>query len=176
MTLLRAMILLSDYIIPQITSYILPCTGMTHQKALNTGIIASILLVAAILTTTTTTATNVQASNNNDCAEKEIFGELLCGANEAISGYNEGVKDGKQAALDSKSNDCPRSNDVSGYCLGFGSGWNKITNAQNDLNEANSNNDGDSNNNNNGNNGDDGEFVQPRTIDQTPKRVIGDNN
>ena len=51
MTLLRAMILLSDYIIPQITSYILPCTGMTHQKALNTGIIASILLVAAILTT-----------------------------------------------------------------------------------------------------------------------------
>ena len=88
--------ILSDYIIPQITSYILPCIhiyGMTHQKVLKTGIIASILLVAAILTTTTTTATNVQASNN-DCAEKEIIGELLCGANEAVRGYNEGVSDG----------------------------------------------------------------------------------
>jgi len=36
--------------------------GMTHQKALKTGIIAAILLVAAILTTTTTTATNAQAT------------------------------------------------------------------------------------------------------------------
>jgi len=57
--------ILSDYIILQITSYILPYIhmyGMTHQKALKTGIIAAILLVAAILTTTTTTATNAQAT------------------------------------------------------------------------------------------------------------------
>ena len=174
--------ILSDYIIPQITSYILPCAhmyGMTHQKALKTGIIAAILLVAAILTTTM--ATNVQASNNNDCAEKEIFGELLCGANEAISGYNEGVSDGKRAALDGESNDCPQSNDASGYCLGFGSGWNRVTNAQETLNDANSNDDNDGNNNdddNNGNREDDGEFVPERVISQSdvPKRIIGDNN
>jgi hypothetical protein len=40
--------------------------GMTHQKALKTGIIASIVLVAAILTTATTTATNAQAVVEDD--------------------------------------------------------------------------------------------------------------
>jgi hypothetical protein len=138
--------------------------GMTHQKALNTGIIASILLVAAILTTTTTTATNVQASNNNDnsnCSEKEVIGELLCGLDEAATGYTEGVKDGKQAALNRQSNECPQSDDFSGYCLGFGSGWNKINNAQNDLNEAKGN-DGDNDNEDDEN--------------QTPKRTIGGSN
>ena len=46
--------ILSDYIILQITSYILPCIhmyGMTHQKVLKIGIIAVILLVTVILTT-----------------------------------------------------------------------------------------------------------------------------
>ena len=38
-----------------------------------------------------------RTASNNDCAEKEIIGELLCGANEAVRGYNEGVSDGKQA-------------------------------------------------------------------------------
>ena len=77
--------------------------GMTHQKVLKTGIIASILLVAAILTTTTTMATNVQASNNNDndnpCADKEVIEELLCGVGNATKGYNEGERDGTNASI-----------------------------------------------------------------------------
>lgn len=46
--------ILSDYIILQITSYILPCThiyDVAYQTALKTGIIAVILLVTVILTT-----------------------------------------------------------------------------------------------------------------------------
>ena len=54
LSLLRLMSTLSDYIIPQITIYILPCThmyGMTHQKALKTGIIVATLLVTVSLVT-----------------------------------------------------------------------------------------------------------------------------
>ena len=46
--------ILSDYIIPQITSYILPCIhmyGMTHQKALKTGTIVAALLITVSLAT-----------------------------------------------------------------------------------------------------------------------------
>lgn len=85
----------------------------------------------------------------------------------------------KNAALNGQSNQCPESDGLSGYCLGFRSGWNKISNAQETLNDANNNNNNNNDDDNdNGNREDDGEFVPsqaPRTIDQTPKRVIGDN-
>jgi len=129
--------------------------GMTHQKALKTGIIAAILLVAAILTTTTTT--NIQASNN--CDEKPLFAELLCGGTDALQGYNQGVSDGNKAGLNGDSSDCPQSDSASGYCIGWNTGYNKGSDDKKNYEENKDNDD-------NGNNEDDG----------VPKRTIGDNN
>jgi hypothetical protein len=146
--------ILSDYIIPQITSYILPCIhmyGMTHQKVLKTGIIAAILLVAAILTTTTTTATNVQAQSDRD-------------ANPGDNAWKAGWKEGKNDYLngDERAYDC--SSDMGdSYCeayrTGYGIGWDK----QADLGRA-------PGSDPRGDNGDDGES------NETPKRTIGGNN
>jgi hypothetical protein len=188
MTILRLITILSDYIIPQITSYILPCIHMydtTHQKTLKTGIIAAILLVTVILTTQ---QQPIQASDDNDdnnnCAGKPILAEILCGTDDALTGYNQGKADGKNAGLRGESNQCPQSNDVSGYCLGWGSGWIDGADARKDMESLNGGNNNNNNNNNNngndndgndnGNREDDGEFV-PRVIQQqdVPKRVIG---
>ena len=60
--------ILSDYIILQIISYILPCIhmyGMTHQKALKTGIIVATLLLTVSLATQ---HQPIQASDDNDGA------------------------------------------------------------------------------------------------------------
>ena len=60
--------ILSDYIILQITSYILPCIhiyDVAYQRAPKTGIIAVILLVTVILTTQ---QQPIQASDDNDGA------------------------------------------------------------------------------------------------------------
>ena len=60
--------ILSDYIILQITSYILPCTriyDVAYQTAPKTGIIAVILLVTVILTTQ---QQPIQASDDKDGA------------------------------------------------------------------------------------------------------------
>ena len=59
----------------------------------------------------------------------------------------------EQAGADGKSNQCPQSNDASGYCLGFGSGWNRVSNAQDTLNEV-------QKSDNDGNREDDGELYQ----------------
>jgi hypothetical protein len=150
---------------------------MLYQKALKTGIISAILLVTVILTAQ---QQPIQASDDNDdnnnCAEKSLLAEIVCGGQEALAGYNEGVRDGKEAAANGQSNQCPQSDDLSGYCLGFGTGWNRVSNAQETLNDVNSNNnnDDDDDNDNDGNREDDGEFV-PRVIQQqdVPKRVIG---
>ena len=58
-------------------------------------------------------------------------------------------------ALNGQSNECPQSNGLSGYCLGFGSGWNKVSYAQNTLKNANNNND-DNDNSNSGTSENDG--------------------
>lgn len=109
-----------------------------------------IIAVLAILVMTTTTATNVSASSN--CAQKSFLAELACEGQGVLSAYNQGEADGKQAAINGQSNECPQSDSLSGYCLGFGSGWNKITYAQKELNSVQSS--------------DDGEFID------TPKRTI----
>ena len=60
--------ILSDYIILQITSYILPCTriyDVAYQRAPKPEIIAVILLVTVILTTQ---QQPIQASDDNDGA------------------------------------------------------------------------------------------------------------
>jgi hypothetical protein len=123
----------------------------------------------------------VQASNDNDdnnnCAEKSLLAEIVCGGQEALTGYNQGVSDGKSAAANGQSNQCPQSDDLSGYCLGFRSGWNRVSDAQKTLDDVNNNNNNNNNHdddNGNGNREDDGEFV-PRVIQQqdVPKRVIG---
>lgn len=51
---------------------------MGCKKGLKSGIIVITVLVVAVLATMTT---NVQASNN--CAEKPLLGELLCGGADA---------------------------------------------------------------------------------------------
>jgi hypothetical protein len=123
------------------------------------------IAVLAIIVTTTTTATSVpvKASNNNNdndndnCAEKSVLAELACEGQGIVKSYNQGVADGRQAAFDGKSNECPESDSLSGYCLGFGTGWNRVNYAQKELNRD------------NGNREDDGEFVD------TPKRIIGED-
>lgn len=131
-------------------------------------------------------ATNVTVkagSNNNDnnCAEKSLLAEIVCNGQEALAGYKEGVRDGKEAAANGESNECPQSDGLSGYCLGFRTGWNEVSNAQetmDEVNNNNNNNDDDNDDNGNGNREDDGEFVPKRVIPQSdvPKRIIGDNN
>ena len=95
--------------------------GMTHQKALKTGIIASILLVAAILTTTTTTATNVQASSDR----------VVKSNDDAVSA---GWKEGKNDYLngDAKEYECSSDN-TDTYCGLYRMGYNQGWNAQADL-------------------------------------------
>jgi hypothetical protein len=143
--------ILSDYIIPQITSYILPCThmyGMTHQKALKTGIIAAILLVAAILTTTTTTATNVQAQVTH--------------AKDA--GWNQ-AKNDKQDG-DSFNDTCPGNFDdgqCGWYKIGYNAGWAATEFLHDNDKQRDFDYNRDSNGNSNNNN-------------EQPKRTIGGND
>ena len=80
------------------------------------------------------------------CRQRSHYRTLMW-RRQCTKGYNEGERDGTNAALNGQSNECPQSNGLSGYCLGFGSGWNKVSYAQNTLNEANSNNHGNNNNN-----------------------------
>jgi hypothetical protein len=157
MTLLRLIVLLSDYIIPQITSYILPCThmyGMTHQKALKTGIIAAILLVAAILTTTMTT--NVQASD--DCRDKPFPQDIACGLGNAATGYDTSYSDGKNAGANGRSSGCPQSDSMSGYCLGWKDGYNDGSDARRDMEKETGGNNNDNDCGGSGTHEDDGEF------------------
>jgi hypothetical protein len=107
--------------------------------------------------------------------------KLHVGGQEVVSAYNQGVTDGRQAALDDDSDECPQSDSLSGYCIGFGTGYKDVKRAQDTLNQANgnSNNNDNNENGNDNNNGDDGEpqQTQKRTIQQsdTPKRTIGGN-
>lgn len=84
----------------------------------------------------------------------------------------------RELDLDGSSSECPQSNSVSGYCLGWNSGYYRGEQSREDVEENQNNNNDDDDDD--GNREDDGEFVpsqtEPRTIDQTPKRVIGDNN
>lgn len=96
--------ILSDYIIPQITNYILPCIhmyGMTHQKVLKTGIIAAILLVTVILT-----AQQQQA--------------------QAVGGYQDGQSEAEQDFMRSNGQDkdpgCSPENGVN-YCTAYKLGY-----------------------------------------------------
>ena len=78
-----------------------------------------------------------------------------------LDNYKQGTSDGKQAALNGDAKQCPRSG--GDYCLGWTTGYNIVSNAQNDLNEAqNEQQDGENNddNNNGGTQEDDGEFVE----------------
>jgi hypothetical protein len=132
--------------------------GMTHQKALKTGIIAAILLVAAILTTTTTTTTNVQASD--DCRDKPFPQDIACGLGNAATGYD-GAND--------RSSDCPQSDSMSGYCLGWKDGYNDGSDARRDMEKET----GGNNNNNNNNNGNDNSGTSEDDREFVPKRIIG---
>jgi hypothetical protein len=77
--------------------------------------------------------------------------------------------------LHDDSDECPESDGLSGYCIGFGTGYKNVKGAQETLNEANGNNN--NNNDDNDNSEDDGEFVpQKRTIQDSQKRTIGSNN
>ena len=141
-------------------------------------VVFGLIVATTLLSTTVVQSAQASADNddNNNCAEKSFLAEIVCGGQEILTGYNQGVSDGKKAAANGESSQCPQSDDVSGYCIGFGTGWNKVSNAQNTLDEVNNNNNNNNNNdgNDNGNREDDGEFV-PRVIQQqdVPKRVIG---
>jgi hypothetical protein len=112
------------------------------------------IAVLAIIVATTTTVANVNVKASADCEDKKWLAELACEGQGILKSYNQGVADGRQAALNGQSNECPESDSLSGYCIGFGSGWNRVNYAQKELNRDNDNN----NNNGNGNREDDGEF------------------
>lgn len=139
-------------------------------------ITTTIIAVLAIIVATTTTATNVSVKASNNCSEKSVLAEIACRGQEVYSAYEQGIADGRAAALDDDSDECPQSDSLSGYCIGFGTGYKDVKRAQDTLNQANGN-----NNNDDNNNGDDGELVpqqtQKRTIQQSdaPKRTIGGN-
>ena len=75
-----------------------------------------------------------------------------------VDNYNQGTRDGKQAALAGEAKNCPGNG--ADYCLGWNSGYNKISNAQNDLNEAQQDGENYDDNNGGGTTEDDGEFVE----------------
>lgn len=119
-------------------------------------------------------ATNVSvnvSSNSNNCAEKSVLAELVCEGQGLYSAYEQGISDGRDAAADGDSDACPQSDDLSGYCIGLGTGYKEVSGAQETLNKVNCN-----NNKNNDDNDNDNDETPKRVIQNIPKRIIGDNN
>ena len=104
--------ILSDYIILQITSYILPCIrmyGMEYQKALKSGIIVATLLVTVSLAT----------------QQQSVYS--------SSEAFDQGYQDGRDARLNDGSSQayCDPNNNAQNpdaYCAlyksGYFAGWN----------------------------------------------------
>jgi len=112
------------------------------NKIITTIAIFAILAIA----TTTTGATNVQASSSfKDLARSigQSLEDVGSDIDNAKAGYDQGYNDGKRAGLDGNSSDCPQSNDLSGYCLGWGSGYSRGSQSREDVNGNENSNDDD---------------------------------
>jgi hypothetical protein len=56
------------------------------------------IAVSAIIVATTTTATSVSVKASDNCAEKSVLAELACEGQGILSAYEQGIRDGRQAA------------------------------------------------------------------------------
>lgn len=89
----------------------------------------ALLLVMAITVGVTTTTQRVQAG-----AFEDLGRDLDNCLKNCLNNYNDGVKDGKDAALAGEAKNCPGSG--GDYCLGWTTGYNQVSHAQDTLNNA----------------------------------------
>jgi hypothetical protein len=120
-----------------------------QPRSLGSKSVILFVLVVSIIPVIFTTQQSQQAQASNNCAEKSLPAEIICGAADAVTGYNNGYNDGKRAGLNGDSNQCPESDSTSGYCIGWGAGYDRGERSREDVEGNQNSDDGEFQNDNN---------------------------
>jgi hypothetical protein len=130
-----------------IKSYIELSTSRIHRnmirklRSFNSKSMHLLILAASMVAVVFAAQQHQQVQAGEECTS--FLGKLACAGNNAIQGYEQGRDDGKRAGLNGESSACPQSDPLSGYCLGWGSGYDQGKEARD---TANSEQNGDDNN------------------------------
>jgi hypothetical protein len=116
-------------------------------RSLNAKSMYLLILAASMVAVIFAAQQQVKAQDN--CEGKRALEKFGCQGDNAIQGYQQGYSDGKSAGFNGESSSCPQSDSTSGYCLGWGAGYNKGQDARNTQNEVQNSDDGEIVNNDN---------------------------